>query len=51
MNAREIQDQIDLKRKELSITDESEKRVRLQLQIKILQYQKEIESVRNQISH
>lgn len=46
MTEQEIADQIDLKRKELSITDEPKERVRLEVRIKILQHQLEISRLR-----
>jgi len=52
MTTKEIQDQISLKTKELSITpsEDSQKRYKLQYQIKILQHQKDIEALKDRIT-
>jgi len=49
MEEQEIADQIDLKRKELSITDEPKERIRLEVRIKILQHQLEVKRLQSQL--
>ena len=51
MDSKQIQDEISLKTKELSITpsEDSNKRYKLQFQIKILHHQREIEALRERI--
>lgn len=49
MTEQEISDKIDLKRKELSMSDEPKEQVRIQLRIKILQHQLEISRLQKRL--
>lgn len=49
MTLKDINDQLKLKTTELQITDDSEKRQRIQKQIQVLRYKKEIETIKHKI--